>query len=159
MKCAVMIMLVCLVGTVAAEGYSSTQNLFLRGENPVRSSMDESNFADYADMYWASYLSNPDTTPRAPLLPGQQVDVENTMAIWRISFPLDVSNSSFGDGGVKAAGVASPRYDFGIGTYWRYTSPMPIAESSFEQGMPTNETQLQRNTEALSREVTSEFGL
>ena len=159
MKCAVMIMLACLVGTAAAEGYSSTQSLFLRGENPVVGSMDESRFEDYADMYWASYISNPDITPRAPLLPGQIVDVENTMAIWRISFPLDVYNSSFGDGAAKTAGVASPRYDFGIGTYWRYTSPMPVADSSFEQGTPTNETQVQRNTEFLSREITNKFGL
>jgi len=159
LKCAVMILLVCLVGTVAAEGYSSSQNLFLRGENPVKTSMEESRFEDYADLYWASYISNPDVTPRAPLLPGQAVDVENTMAIWSINFPLDVSNSSFGDGDEQAAGAAYPRYDFGIGTFWRYTAPMPIGESTFERGRPANGTQLQKNTEALSREVMDGFGL
>lgn len=159
MKCAVMIMLVCFVGTTAAEGYTSTQSMFLMGENPVMSSMEESRFEDYADMYWASYISNPDMTPMTPILFGQVVDAENTMAIWRINFPFNFSTSSFGDETARSAEGVSPRYDFGIGTYWRYTGPMPVEESSFEQGTPTNETQVQKNSDFLAQEILSELGL
>ncbi|HNR57887.1 MAG TPA: hypothetical protein PLN41_00590 [Methanothrix sp.] len=159
MKCAVMIMLACLVGVAAGEGYTTTQNIFLMGGNPVRTSMEESRFPDYADMYWASYLSNPDSSPMTPVYSGLIVDIENTMAIWRINFPFNISSSSFGDGTEKSAEAVSPRYDFGIGTYWRYTGPMPVDESSFDRGSPANLTQVQRNTQFLSQEITRKFGL
>ena len=155
MKCAVMMMLACLVGSAAAAGYTMTQNTFLMGENPVTSSMDDSRFEDYADMYWSSYISNPDITPTKPLLSGQAVDAENTLFFWMTNFPFNASKSSFGDG----TGAASPRYDFAAGSTWLYDSPMPIGASSFEQESPTNTSQVQRNTQLLNQEVTKMFGL
>ncbi len=156
MKCAVTIMLACLVGSAVAAGYTMTQEMFLMGENPVRSSMEDSRFEDFANMYWSSYISNPDITPTRPLLSGQAVDVENRLFFWMTNFPFNVSESSFGDG---ATGAASPRYNFGVGTFWRYSSPMPVEESSFKQSSPTNASQLQRNTQFLNQEITNKFGL
>ena len=152
-------MLACLVGSAAAAGYTMTQDTFLMGENPVTSSMDDSRFQDYADMYWSSYISNPDRTPMTPILAGQTVDVENKLFFWMTNFPFNASESSFGDGTSGAAGVASPRYNFGIGNFWRYSSPMPVEDSSFEQASPANTSQVQRNTQFLNQEITNQFGL
>jgi len=154
-----MIMLVCLVGPAAAAGYTMTQNTFLMGENPVKSSMDDSRFEDYADMYWSSYISNPDMTPMTPILAGQAVDVENTMFFWMTNFPFNASASSFGDGATRAVGAASPRYDFAVGNTWRYSSPMPVEDSSFGQESLTNTSQVQRNRQFLTQEITNKFGL
>jgi len=159
LKCAVVIMLVCLVGSAAAAGYTRTQDAFLMGENPVRSSMEDSRFEDYAEMYWASYISNPDRTPMAPILAGPIVDVENTLFFWKINFPFNVSTSSFGDGATGASGVASPKFNFGIGTYWRYSSPISIEGSSFERGNVTNLNQVERNKQFLVQEIANKFGL
>ena len=156
MKCTVIMMLACLVGSAAAAGYTMTQETFLLGENPVTSSMDDSRFEDYADMYWSSYISNPDITPMTPLPSGQAVDVENTLFFWMTNFPFDVSASSFGDGATSAV---RPRYNFGVGTFWRYSSPMPVEDSSFEQESPTNTSQVQKNTQFLNQEITKKFGL
>ncbi len=156
MKCTVIMMLACLVGSSSAAGYTMTQETFLMGENPVTSSMDDSRFEDYADMYWSSYISNPDRTPMTPLPSGQAVDVENTMFFWMTNFPFNVSGSSFGDG---AIGAVSPRYNFGVGTFWRYSSSMPVGDSSFGQASLTNTSQVQKNTQFLNQEVTKMFGL
>lgn len=155
MKFTVMLLLACLVGSAAATGYTMTQNTFLMGENPVTSSIDDSNFEDYADMYWSSYISNPDVTPTTPLVSGQEVDVENTLFFWMTNFPFNASKSSFGDG----TGAASPRYDFAAGSTWLYDSPMPIASSSFEQENLTNTSQVQKTSQYLNQEITKMFGL
>ena len=149
-------MLACLVGSAAAAGYTMTQETFLLGENPVTSSMDDSRFEDYADMYWSSYISNPDRTPMTPIVAGPIVDVENTLFFWMTNFPFNVSESSFGD---RTTGAVSPRYNFGVGTFWRYSSPMPVEDSSFEQESPTNTSQVQKNTQFLNQEITKKFGL
>jgi hypothetical protein len=60
---------------------------------------------------------------------------------------------------MQSAAAVSPRYDFGIGTYWRYSKPMPIEGSTFGQGTATNMTAVQRNTESISQEITNKFGL
>jgi hypothetical protein len=159
LRYAIMIMLACLVGTAAAAGYTTTQNTFLMGENPVKSSMDDSRFEDYADMYWSSYISNPDRTPMAPILAGQTVDVENTLFFWMTNFPFNVSASSFGDGTTRAPGAASPRYDFAAVNTWRYTSPMPVEDSSFKQGNQTTQNLVQKNSQFLTQEITNKFGL
>jgi hypothetical protein len=159
LKCAAMIMLVCLVGPAAAAGYTMTQNTFLMGENPVKNTMDDSRFEDYADLYWSSYISNPDMTPMTPILAGSMVDIENTMFFWMTNFPFNVSASSFGDGTTGAAEAVSPRYNFGIGTYWRYSSPMPVEGSTFTQGSLTNTSQVQKNRQFLAQEITNKFGL
>ena len=159
MKCRVMIMLVCLVGTAAAAGYTSTQAMFLKGENPVRSSMNDARFEDYAKMYWASYLSNPDRVPMAPMLAGQTVDVENTMTFWRNNFPFDITSSSFGDGAVRGSAAVRPRYDFAAVYNWRYDETMPIEESTFRQGNHTAASQLERNTQLLTQDIMKKFGL
>ncbi len=159
MKCAVMIMLVCLVGSAAAAGYTTTQDTFLMGEDQVKSSMDDARFEDYADMYWSSYISNPDRTPMAPILAGPIVDVENTMFFWMTNFPFNVSTSSFGDGTTWAAGAASPRYDFAAGSTWRYSSPMPLEGSSLKQGNLTTQNLVQRNRQFLTQEITNKFSL
>jgi hypothetical protein len=156
LRYAFMIMLACFVGSAAAEGFTTTQNTFLMGENPVTSSMDESRFEDYADMYWSSYISNPDITPTAPKLAGQMVDVENTLFFWMTNFPFDVSASTFGDG---TAGAASPRYDFAAGSTWLYTSAMPVEGSSFKQGNETTQNLVQRNRQFLTQEINNKFGL
>jgi hypothetical protein len=154
-----MIMLACLVGSAAAVGYTMTQETFLMGENPVKSSMEDSWFEDYADMYWSSYISNPDRSPMTPIVAGPIVDVENTMFFWMTNFPFNVSESSFGDRTNSAAGVASPRFNFGVGTFWRYSYPMPVGDSSFGQPSATNTSQVQRNTQLLNQEITNKFGL
>jgi len=159
LKCAAMIMLVCFVGTAAAAGYTTTQDTFLMGENPVKSSMDDSRFEDYAEMYWSSYISNPDRNPMAPIQSGPIVDVENTLFFWMTNFPFNVSESSFGDGTTRAAGAASPRYDFAVGNTWLYTSPMPVEGSSFTQGNQTALNQVQKNRQFLAQEITNKFGL
>jgi len=159
LKCAVMIMLACLSGIASGDGYTTTQSVFLMGDTSVMTWTGESRFSDYADLYWASYVSNPDRSPLAPALFGQTVDVENTMGIWRMNFPFNISASSFGDGTMQSAAAVSPRYDFGIGTYWRYSKPMPIEGSTFGQGTATNMTAVQRNTESISQEITNKFGL
>jgi hypothetical protein len=159
LKCIVMIMLACLVGSAAAAGYTMTQDTFLMGENPVTSSMDDSRFEDYADMYWSSYISNPDRTPMKPIVAGPIVDVENTMFFWMTKFPFNVSESSFGDRTIGSGGVASPRFNFGVGTFWRYSSPMPVEGSSFGQASPTNTSQVQKNTHFLNQEIINKFGL
>ncbi len=159
MKCAVMIMLACLVGSAAAAGYTTTQDAFLLGEDPVKSSMDDSRFEDYAEMYWASYISNPDKTPTAPISAGNEVDIENTLFFWMTNFPFNVSASSFGDGPGGVAGAVSPRYDFAVGNTWRYSSPIPVEDSSFTPGGLTNESRVQKNREFLTQEITREFGL
>jgi len=159
LKCEIMIMLVCLVGSAAAAGYTTTQNTFLMGENPVVSSMDESRFEDYADMYWSSYISNPDVTPTTPLLAGQTIDVENTLFFWMTNFPFNVSASSFGDGATRAAGAASPRYDFAAGSTWLFASAMPVEDSSFGQANQTTQSLVQRNRQFLTQEINNKFGL
>lgn len=159
MKFTVMLLLACLVGSAAATGYTMTQNTFLMGENPVTSSMDDSNFEDYADLYWSSYISNPDVTPTTPLISGQEVDIENTLFFWMTNFPFNASKSSFGSGNYSAAGTASPRYDFAAVSTWLYDSPMPIDSSSFEQETLTNTSQVQKNSQYLNQEVTKMFGL
>ncbi len=159
MKCATMIMLVCLVGSAAAAGYTTTQDTFLMGENPVKSSMDDSRFEDYAEMYWSSYISNPDLTYVAPILTGPIVDVENTLFFWMVNFPFNVSASSFGDGTTSVAGSVSPRYDFATGNTWRYSSPMSLEGTSFMQGNQTTQNLVQRNRQFLTQEITNKFGL
>jgi len=159
LKCAVMILLICFVGSAAAAGYTTTQDAFLMGENPVKSSMDDSRFEDYADMYWSSYISNPDRTPMAPIQAGPAVDIENTLFFWMVNFPFNVSTSSFGDGTTRDTGAVSPRYDFGVGNTWRYTSPMPLEDSSFMQGNLTTGNQVQNNRQFLTQEITNKFGL
>ncbi|MDF0589647.1 hypothetical protein [Candidatus Methanocrinis natronophilus] len=159
MKCRVMIMLICLVGTAAAAGYTSTQAMFLKGENPVRSSMNDARFEDYAKMYWASYLSNPDRAPMAPMLAGQTVDVENTMTFWRNNFPFDITASSFGDGADIRSASVRPRYDFAAVYTWRYDETMPIETSSFGEGNYSTESQLEKNTRFLAQDIMKNFGL
>ena len=159
MKCTAMIMLVCLMGTAAAAGYTSSQETFLLGESPVRGSMDDSRFEDYAEMYWASYISKPERAPMAPVLAGQMVDIENTMSFWRNNFPFDISKSTFGDGTARAASTTNPRYDFASIFTWRYISPMPIEESSFEEGDQTALRLVDKNREHLIQDVKKNFGL
>lgn len=154
-----MIMLLCLVGTAAAAGYTQTQVMFLKGENSVRSSMNDARFEDYAKMYWASYLSNPDRAPMAPMLAGETVDVENTMTFWRNNFPFDITSSSFGDGAVRGSATVRPRYDFAAVYTWRYDETMPIEESTFQQGNHTASSQLERNTQLLTQDIMKKFGL
>ncbi len=159
MKCRVMIMLVCLLGTAAAAGYTQTQVSFLMGENPVRSSMNDVRFEDYAKMYWASYISNPNRAPMAPILAGQTVDVENTMTFWRNNFPFDITTSSFGDGSALGSASVRPRYDFAAVYTWRYDETMPIEDSSFGEGNYSTASQLEKNTRFLTQEIMKNFGL
>ena len=159
MKYTVMLLLACLVGSAAATGYTMTQSTFLMGENPVTSSMEDSNFEDYADLYWSSYISNPDVTPTTTTTYGQAIDVENTLFFWMTNFPFDVSESSFGNGANQTAGTVSPRYDFAAVSTWLYDSPMPIGSSSFEQESLTNTSQVQKNTQFLNQEIVKNFGL
>jgi len=159
LKCEITIMLVCLVGSAAAAGYTTTQSAFLMGENPVVGSMDESRFEDYADMYWSSYISNPRVTQTTPLLARQMIDVENTLFFWMTNFPFNVSASSFGDGATRTVGAVSPRYDFAAGSTWFYTSAMPVEDSSFGQANQTTQSPVQRNRQFLTQEINNKFGL
>ncbi|MHC1631055.1 MAG: hypothetical protein ACXQT4_01990 [Methanotrichaceae archaeon] len=188
MKCAAMLLLICLVGCAAADGYTTSQGLFLRGTDPVEMSMDESPFEQYVETYWSSYIDNPANVPAGPIQTGPSFGVDNaTKSLWMATFPFDVPASSFGKTvqtnysvdindtmylwvisfpfDVPASSLGNenapkvPESIFGIDKSWLYTTPFLTNSSSLITSRHVSTVSVQKNHQFLEQEIKGSFGL
>ena len=132
--------------TAHADGYTSSQNLFLTGETPVSSFNDEVPFEQYIDRYWSSYINGPTNTPT---LPAQAGGYTNTMSIWMAGFPTAISSSSFGieESSEEGAEPAVTKYEIGLYKDLTYQAPFEIEGDS-----------VQKNRQSILDNIMNNFG-
>ncbi len=148
MKCIYLVMLVCFLGcmTAHADGYTSSQNLFLAGGTPVASFADEVPFEQYVDRYWSSYIDSPKSTSALPVQAGGST---NSMSIWMAGFPAGISSSSFGIEVPSKEGAEPTVTKYEIGLYKDQTYQAP-----FEVGGDS----VQKNRQYLQDSIMNNFG-
>jgi hypothetical protein len=160
-KYAAFLLLICLVGCAAAQdGYTTSQDLFLRGGQPVGTFEDDTNFEQYVETFWSSYIENPVGISTGPIQTGPAADVSRSMDIWMIGFQFNISDSSFGKEPPQyGPNAALAQSIFGTERGWLYNALSQTENFTMEEPNTEPADTVQKNSQFLQQEIKKHFDL